>query len=309
MIGKIQRVPIREVWRYEDREFTPWLQENIEVLNEILDFKLNSAEREQPIGTFSVDLIAEDNSGNPVIIENQFGKTDHDHLGKLLTYLTFIDAKTAIWIAEDPRPEHINTITWLNESSSASFYLIKVEAVKILDSAPAPLFTLIVGPSDEVKNVGIVKKNLAEKDKLRFEFWSLLLEKAKLKTNLHSSISPKIYNWIGVSSGVRGLGFNYSVRQHGSTIELYIDKGGDSKKENKEIFDKILSHKTNIESNFGDKLIWNQAENMKGCSINNKLESGGYLDKEKWEDIIDEMINTMIKFSNIISPLIKELHL
>lgn len=309
MIGKIQRVPIREVWKHEARNFTPWLQDNIEVLNEILDFELNSAEREQPIGTFSVDLIAEDNSGNPVVIENQFGKSDHDHLGKLLTYLTFLDAKTAIWIAEDPRPEHINTITWLNESSSASFYLIKVEAVKIFDSAPAPLFTLIVGPSEEIKSVGLVKKNLAEKDKLRYEFWTLLLKKAKEKTNLHSSISPNIYNWLGASSGVRGLGFNYSIRQHGSTVELYIDRGSDSKKENKDIFNKIFSLKEEIETNFGGQLIWNYGDNMRGCSINKKMELGGYKDKEQWEEIIDEMINNMIKFTNALKPQIKKLNL
>ena len=309
MIGKIQRVPIREVWKHEARDFTPWLQNNIEVLNEILDFEINTAEREQPIGSFSVDLIAEDSSGNPVVIENQFGKSDHDHLGKLLTYLTTIDAKTAIWIAEDPRPEHINTITWLNESSSASFYFIKVEAVQIGDSEPAPLFTLIVGPSEEIKKGGVIKKNLAEKDKLRFEFWTLLLKKAKEKTKLHSSISPSIYNWLGASSGIPGLSFNYSIRQHGTSVELYIDKGSDSKRENKEIFNKLFSSKEEIESALNGKLNWVQSESYRGCSINQKMEMGGYLDKDKWDKIIEVMIDTMIRFVKAFKPHIKKLEI
>lgn len=127
MIGKIERVPLREVWRHEARDFTAWLQENLDVLNDLLDFTLVSAEREQSTGNFNVDLVAEDKGGNTVIIENQLAKSDHDHLGKVITYLAAVETKRAIWIVADPRPEHVGAITWLNESSSASFYLVKVE--------------------------------------------------------------------------------------------------------------------------------------------------------------------------------------
>ncbi len=123
MVGKIQRVPLREVWKHEALGFTRWLQENIDVLNDALEddleLSLGSVEREQSAGDFSVDLVAEDESGNPVIIENQLEKSDHDHLGKLLTYLVLLEAKTAIWLVSKPRPEHISAIAWLNESSSA----------------------------------------------------------------------------------------------------------------------------------------------------------------------------------------------
>ena len=109
-----------------------------------------------------MDLVAEDDKGDPVVIENQLERTDHDHLGKLITYLTAVGARAAIWIASDPRPEHINAVSWLNESNAASFYLLKVEAVRIGDSEPAPLLTLIVGPSKEGREVGETKKELAE---------------------------------------------------------------------------------------------------------------------------------------------------
>ncbi len=100
-IGKLQRVPLREVWPHEALDFTRWLHENIEILSEAIGVNLSSIEREQSAGDFHVDILAEDESGNPVIIENQLEKSDHDHLGKLITYLTALDAKTAIWIVSD----------------------------------------------------------------------------------------------------------------------------------------------------------------------------------------------------------------
>ncbi|MGA2799121.1 MAG: hypothetical protein ABSE63_16195, partial [Thermoguttaceae bacterium] len=188
VIGKIQRLDISKVWKLET-DFTKWLEDNIDILNELVDVTLSAAEREKSAGVFSVDLVAEDNDGNLVVIENQMGKSDHDHLGKLITYLTAIDAKAAIWIVADPRPEHITAINWLNESRLASFYLLKLEAIQIGESQPAPLLTLIVGPSTEGLEVGDKKKQLAERHILRRKFWSMLLERAKTKTKLHATIS------------------------------------------------------------------------------------------------------------------------
>jgi hypothetical protein len=110
-VGKIQRVRLREVWKHEALDFTTWLRENIDVLNEALNLSLSNAEREQVAGDFSVDLVAENESGDPVVLENQLEKSNHDHLGKLLTYLVAIGAKTAIWIVSEPRPEHVSTIS------------------------------------------------------------------------------------------------------------------------------------------------------------------------------------------------------
>lgn len=188
MIGKIERISLRKVWKHEAYDFSQWLQDNIDVLSEVLDIELTAPETEQPAGTFSVDLVAEDDSGNLIIIENQLEKSDHDHLGKLITYLVAIGAKAAIWIVADPRPEHVSAITWLNESSLASFYLLKLEAVAIGKSEPAPLLTLIVGPSEESREVGKAKKELAERYFIRHEFWGQLLEKASTRTKLHQRL-------------------------------------------------------------------------------------------------------------------------
>ena len=176
MVGKLERVPLREVWPHEAQDFTTWLRDDIEVLGETLGITLSDAESEQAAGDFSVDVIAQDADGNPVIIENQLGKSDHDHLGKLITYLTAIEAHAAVWMVAEPRPEHVKAITWLNEFSPAAFYLVKVEAVRIGQSEPAPLLTLIVGPSEEARQVGEAKKEMAEADRLRQAFWTGLLD-------------------------------------------------------------------------------------------------------------------------------------
>lgn len=145
MIGKIVRRPLREVWKHEALDFTTWLVENIDVLSEALDLPLQDAKREQAAGDFSVDLVAEDDKGNTVVIENQLEKSNHDHLGKLVTYLAALDARVAVWIVSEPRPEHTNAITWLNEFRQANFYLVKAEAISIDKSNPACLFTRFCG--------------------------------------------------------------------------------------------------------------------------------------------------------------------
>ncbi len=308
MIGKIQRVGLREVWKHEAYDFTQWLEDNIDVLNDVIDLNLSNAERERAAGTFSADLVAEDEKGNPVIIENQLEKSNHDHLGKLITYLTAIGAKVGIWIVADPRPEHVSAISWLNESSLASFYLLKVEAIKIGESKPAPLLTLIVGPSEESRIVGKTKKNLAERHVLRQKWWSVLLDNAKTKTKLHAKRSPTKYNYISGSSGKRGLSYFYSVNQNNSTVELYIDIGGDSKEVNERIFDLLKESKENIENVFSEKLDWEKLETKRACRIIKRFSLGGYRsDEEQWPSIHDKMIDAMIKLEKALGPHIKKL--
>ncbi len=120
-VGKLRRVPLREVWKNEATDFTTWLEDNPDVLNEVLDFNLSSLEREKAAGDFSVDLVGDDENGNTVIIENQLEASDHRHLGQVLTYLAALEAKAAVWIVSRPRQEHVKAVTWLNEATNTPF--------------------------------------------------------------------------------------------------------------------------------------------------------------------------------------------
>jgi hypothetical protein len=307
MIGKIKRVPLREVWKHEAHNFTKWLEENIDVLNEILDFNLSNIEREKRTGDFNVDLVAEDEKGSLVIIENQLEKSDHDHLGKLITYLSATDARKAIWIVAQPRPEHIQAITWLNESATADFYLIKIEGIQIEHSPPAPLLTLIVGPSEEGKEVGKQKQERAERYDVTKKFWTQLLEKSKQKTKLHASISPQEYNWIWASTGKQGLNYDYIIRQHEAEVALAIDRGKEMGEENRKIFEELEKSKKSIETKFGEPLEWDYVPNRRVCLIRKKISLGGLRDVERWSKVQDAMIDSMIRLDAALKPYIEKL--
>jgi len=308
IVTKIKKIDLREIWKHEALDFTKWLKDNLEILADTIQIELNNPESEQAAGDFFVDLIAEDNNGNMVVIENQLEKSDHAHLGKLLTYLTAYDAKTAIWIVAEPRQEHINTLVWLNESTSANFYLIKLEAIKIDDSNPAPLFTLIVEPTPEAKEIGIAKKDIAEREILRKKFWTGVLEKSQTKTNLHSNISPTHHHWIGTGAGKAGLAYNYVIRKDEAQIELYIDKGKDSEEMNLKIFNYLNENKIIIEEQFGDSLIWESLFGKRACRISKVLKIGGYRTNEnEWDYIFEEMVNTMVKFEKAMKPYVEKI--
>lgn len=309
-IGKLERVDLREVWEHEALDFTHWLEGNIDVLNDALDLTLVNVDREQAAGSFSIDLVAEDEAGGTVIIENQLEKSNHDHLGKLITYLTAMSAKAAIWIVSDPRPEHVAAVAWLNEGSSAAFYMVKVEAVRIGESPAAPLFTLIVGPSDETKEVGQTKKEIAERYGIRKRWWARLIERSKPISKLHVHITPGEYSYLGTSAGIRGLNLIYVVTQDECSAELYIDRGKDSADENKAIFDQLYAHKMEIEQAFGKTLDWERLEGKRACRIRHIQKSGGYRSpEEQWPALQDSIIRDMDNLDKALRPQLKQLKL
>jgi hypothetical protein len=304
MIDKLRRVPLREVWKHEAYDFTQWLQDNIDVINDVIDVELVSADREQSAGSFSVDLVAEDQNGNTVVIENQLEKSNHDHLGKLLTYLTTMQAQIGVWIVSEPRPEHVTALTWLNDSTGADFYLIKVEAVRIGDSPAAPLLTKIVGPSEDTTVID-QKKELAERYSIRHKWWSQLVAKPNAK--LHAHITPGSYAWIGTSAGKRGLSLNYVVKQTQCGAELYIDRGKGAEEENKSIFDQLLASKTEIEKAVQHPVSWERLDNRRACRLRINLEGGYRSPEENWDQIHENMISVMNALSSAVEPAIRKL--
>jgi hypothetical protein len=304
-VGRLQKVPLFEVWKHEALEFTPWLAQNIEVLGEALGIDLRVVEVEKTVGSFSLDILAEDETGDPVIIENQIYRTDHDHLGKVLTYLTNLNAKKAIWVSSDPRPEHIRAMAWLNESSPAdtAFWLVRLEAYRIGDSPAAPLFSKIVEPSPESKEIGQKKEELAQRHVERLEFWTELLGKAKLRTNLHANLSPSKDNWVGTGIGTSGLGLSYVILLHEARVEIYIDRG--AAEQNKAIFDRLYSQKGDIEADFGRSLSWERLDDRRACRIASILGVGGLRDQEKWPEIQEAMIDAMVRLNASVTARAK----
>lgn len=308
MIDRIKRIPLRQVWEHEAHNFTVWLESNIDVLTEVVGFEISGAEREQSTGNFNVDIKAEDESGEVVVIENQLGKSDHDHLGKIITYLSAFDAKKAIWITADPRPEHINAISWLNEGENGcDFWLLKIEAIQISNSAPAPLITKIVGPSEETRKVGQIKKEDSERHRLRLAFWTVLLNVSNQKTDLFKTISPTKDTWIG-KNYKRGFSYSFWVTKDTVRAELRIDFGKESGEENLRLFKKLKENQAVVEQEYGKKLEWNEAEGYRVCIVRESFNSGGYRNSDsEWEKIADEVVNAMIRLEKATKPFISKM--
>lgn len=306
MIGKVERVALRNVWNNEARDFTVWLAENLDAISEELDIPMTLVETEKSVGTFNVDVLAVDNYGNYVVIENQLEKTDHDHLGKVLTYTTNLDAKTAIWISSNPRKEHIEAISWLNEYTPVNFYLLKIEAIKIGESKPAPLFSIVSEPNEESKKIGEKKIELTQSNMRRKEFWEQLLERSQEKTTLFANIKPGVGSWLSIGVGLSGMQLNYIIRSDAGGLEVYIDKGKESDDINKARFDYLFERKDEIESSVGETLEWSRNDEKRASAIRWKYPIG-LNEIERHEELQDHMIDFMIKFEKELKKHISAL--
>ncbi len=307
MIGKLKPVKLREIWEHEAKDFTSWLFEHCDVLNEQIGLSVTPIEKEKSVGPFSADILAVDSNGKHVVIENQLERTDHDHLGKILTYLSNTDAKIAIWISATPRPEHITAIDYLNEIAPADtkFYLLKLQAFSIGNSKPAPLFTVKAGPTEERSAVGKIKKQIAEGDEIRYEYFDQLLKLCNQKTNLFSNVSPVGYqSWITAGAGKAGLGWSFVASKKNARVELFIcgDAGI-----NKKRFDKLALHKKQIEKSFGESLSWEFSNERKQQYIRSNCPYGGIEDDNKWGRIQSDLVDRMIRLEKALRPYINDL--
>ncbi len=306
-LGTVEAIPVRQVWNNEPLVFSPWLRDHLDELSAVLGMNLSDGNCEESTGSFSVDIVATDDDGNVVVIENQLERSDHDHLGKVLTYLASTDAKTAVWITPEPRHEHINAVNWLNESGLADFYLIKLEAICIGDSLPAPLFTRIVGPSEVTEKSGDVKRENREQREVLRRFWKALLDCADTKTDLLSNSEPTGTYYMSFRAKKRYLFYSFTVAMHRVKVEFLIDRRNDEGEFNEKVLSQLKQSKDQIESEFGESLEWCSWEQYMIRKIRKVYEDGGYLDEEKWPQIHETMIDAMIRLERTLSPYIARL--
>jgi hypothetical protein len=304
-IGKLEKVELRSIWKNEATDFTCWLENNIEDLSDFLGFSLEVIEREKKVGSFSIDLYAQTADGEKVIIENQLEKTDHGHLGQVITYFTNLEAKCVVWIAKEARQEHANAINWLNESTDINFFLIQIEAYKIGDSKPAPYFKMVCEPNADMKAIGAEKKDFTEREKFNVAFWDSMMKKCTGKLNHFCNKKASKYHFHGGSAGKSGFQFVFLATAKYYGMELYIDSG--DKDKNFELFHAIKEHKIDIEKDFGHELVWDEIPDKRACRVRFNMKEESIVDTN-WQEVQGEMIETMLRFESILRPLIKGSH-
>jgi hypothetical protein len=302
-IAKLESVELRSLWAHEEHGFSAWLLSNLDTLGECLGLTLQSGQREKAVGRFSLDVLAETDGGAQVIIENQLDCTDHDHLGKILTYLSNMDAKIAVWVAGNHREEHAEAIRWLNEFTPAdmAFYLVKLSAFRIGNSDPAPHFAVVAGPSANSRSIGQEKKELAERHVLRRKFWEQLLDRARKAGVLtHAQRAPSTDSWLGAGAGIMaGVSFNYNIWTDSAAVDLWIQNEDVS--ENKKLFDKLFGMRQQIEAEFGGSLLWERLDDKRASRIRADIAGPGLHDPEdQWATTQERMVRAMNQLSKAI---------
>ena len=223
-VGSIKNVAIRNVWPTEHADFTPWLQAHISELDSVLGLGLTNPQREVGAGDFSIDLVAETNFGD-VVIENQFGRSDHRHLGQLVTYLAQREVERAIWIAEEARSEHVKAVETLNERGIGQIWMVTVRAITIGDSAPAPLFTVVAEPADDEKS--IESTELTRSEVRRRDFLAKLFAQARDGgiDSPFKNLAPSVHGILHTPARGQGLVYRVAVNRHGSRVVLTNARG------------------------------------------------------------------------------------
>ena len=310
-IGKLERVDIRKIWEHEALSFTPWLAmpENLSQLGEALGIEFNedNIQKEVGVGDFNADILTSDLSDRKIIIENQLEKTNHDHLGKCITYAAGVGAKVIIWIARSVRDEHKQAVEYLNQNSSDefNFFLVQLEAYKIDDSKPAPHFTVIESPNEWTKVVrGRNDNNASLSDtKLKQQnFYEMVrdygMEHSK---KVQSWQRPQPQHWYPVRSGTTKAHYNIltNSREGCIYIELHIDGGKDSESENRRIFDRIYNDKDKLESEIGE-LIWYNNEENRSKMIKYQIDKDP-MDEKQAQEAVPIVVEKLDQFIGIFS--------
>ena len=267
-LGKIERIDdLRTIWPHEANDFSKWLsqEENLALLSNTVGIDIVLEERESAVGGFSVDIFAsEEGTGRKIIIENQLEETNHDHLGKIITYASGKEAQVIIWIVKRARDEHKKAVEWLNQHTDENivFFLLEIELWKIDDSLPAPKFNIVERPNDWVRALKTTE-GLSDTKKLQFDFWQAFTEYASEQTDFKKAFSirkslPQHWYNIGVGNSSYHLVLTVNTQKKCIGTEIYIH-------DDKEIFEKFQSRKSEIEAELDMKLEWRAA--AKDCRI------------------------------------------
>ena len=310
-IGKVSRISIREEFPNEALNFTPWLKENLHYIGEKLNLDFQDVETEVSVGRFFCDILAHDSEERRIVIENQFGSADHDHLGKILTYAAGLEADILIWIAEDFLPEHITALNWLNsiasEEDKPSFFALKVNLIKIDDSRAALEVNPVVHPDQWARQIKTERNSRERSGKAKkyHEFWTHFVSYFDSVKPGFKNRTPPHDNWINFPSTKPGIQFTFYFYQGKfPTISLAIVGG--SIDDNKKTFEKLQAHKFELDSKFPE-LEWYDNPGNLSKSINYYSEEEYDFSEEKRNDVMEWLSKNMKIFESALNPIVQNL--
>lgn len=294
-LGTLKEITdLRSIWPHEALNFTPWVAENVDLLADAVGLDITVDETESSVGDFNVDIYAsETGTDRKIIIENQLEDTDHDHLGKLITYASGKGADVVIWVVKHAREEHKAAVEWLNNHTDdkIGFFLCEIKLFQIGDSQIAPAFTVVERPNDWTKEIRkTASANSTQQQRL--EYWQAFNDYAFSDANfsrIFNKRKPTTDHWMDFSIGSSACHIAVSQIQKRKEVdvELYIN-------DDKELFKSLFAHKDEIEKNMEMELEWKELPERKASRI--LIEKTVDLDdRATWPEQFDYIMDTCIK--------------
>ena len=314
-LGRLERVDLRDIWISEATSFTPWLArpENMAVLAEALNIDLELEAQERAVGPFRADLLCKDlDTDRWVLIENQLERTDHTHLGQLLTYASGLEAVTIVWIAARFTEEHRSTLDWLNKITDDSFrfFGLEVELWRIGSSPAAPKFNLVSKPNDWSHSVAqaaraIDDAELTDTRVLQREYWAALNPVLDAQSGpISGTRKPQPQNWMPYSIGRSGFSINAVTARQKRHVrsELYV--AGDLAKT---FFGLLKDQTAEIEGALGYPLEWEELPDARDCRIACYLNDVDAGDKADWPNQHEWLAKRLNEMHRVFAPRVRAL--
>jgi hypothetical protein len=315
-LGRLKRVELRDIWKTEDRDFTPWLalEENLKELGDTINMDLELEAQEKNVGPFRADILCKDTGdGSWVLVENQLERTDHNHLGQLMTYAAGLHSVTIIWIAARFTDEHRAALDWLNEITEEKFkfFGLEVEVWKIGDSAAAPKFNIVSKPNDWTRSVSTAARNLSDQElnprqENFIEYWGALSNYIREHSNILRPQKPSHYHWTSFSIGRSGFWIHAvgATKDEWLAVDLTIP-GNDSKA----FFHLLEQERTEIEEELGFAVEWLELPERKNSKLRIYRNGLNPMDKDKWLDHFKWFHETLESFHRVFKDRIKNLNI
>jgi hypothetical protein len=310
-LSKLERVPLREAWKHEANDFTPWLSEsnNLNALADALGLsELIHITTEHWVGDFKLDILCTDGE-DQVIIENQLEKTNHAHLGQIIAYAAGVGAKKVIWIAESFRPEHAAAFEFLNENTTndLSFFAVEVELWRIGDSPLAPKFEVVVKPNDWTKSGREQARAAASASptkQLQQKFWVSLVERLAKNAPHIRPQKPRPQHWLNNSIGRSGFGLNITANTRDDRLGVELWIMGSAAKQH---FANLVAQKGEIEDKLGFEMDWQDLPDAKACRIASWYPQASIENENRWDEYLDWLTQRLVKMDQVLRPIVKAL--
>jgi Domain of unknown function (DUF4268) len=307
-LGKLEKVDLREYWKGEAADFTPWLAQNLTLLGDAIGLDLELEGEELGVGPFRADTLCKDTTSNAwVLIENQLERTDHTHLGQLMTYAAGLDAATIIWVAQRFTDEHRAALDWLNRITADGFHFfgLEVELWRIGESAIAPKFNVICKPNDWAKSVTrVTTETFSETKQLQLEYWQAFREYLLEHSTILKPQAPlpQHCTYLSVGRSCFTLDARVNTKSNGIGSGILMTDGYA-----KSYFDQLNSSKQKIEQEIGTALLWERLDDHKRSQIKLELSNAPLTQREDWLRQFEWLKNQLERFHKAFSNRVKQL--